>query len=149
MQFHIKHLAPGDALLLQQLTLLFANVFETGTPASSITYLQNLLERPGFVVYVTLCDGEVVAGLTAYELPMYSAGVSEMFIYDIAVLPAYQRKGLGKMLLSALKDHCRQRGIKEMFVPAHETDTHALDFYRSAGGVGERVVHFNFMTGQI
>lgn len=86
----------------------------------------------------------VAGGATAYVLAPYHARMPELFIYDVAIATQHQRKGLGAKLIAALKDYCRENNIGEMFVPAHEEDTHALDFYRSTGGKAEKVVLFTY-----
>jgi len=78
---------------------------------------------------------------------MYNSDSAELFIYDIAVRPEFQRKGVGKRLMLAAQAFCTQNGIKQMFVDANEADTHALDFYSSLGGRAEKVVQFTFLTG--
>jgi aminoglycoside 3-N-acetyltransferase I len=139
----IKRLSKQDILLTKQLILLFRTVFEmkkAKTPGKS--YLKELLRKPNFVAYIALYKNTVIGGLTAYELPMVYSEGSEMFIYDIAVKHEFQRNGIGKKLILALQKYCKQHRIKEIFVAANEEDTHALEFYRSAKGKAESVVHF-------
>jgi aminoglycoside 3-N-acetyltransferase I len=144
--FQIKRLGPQDAQIFHTLIRFFQEVFETETLLKvEEPYLTRLLENPGFVVYVVIFGNEIVGGLTAYELPMYYSEDSELFIYDIAIKPEFQRKGLGRQLLSSLKKHCVQNAIKVMFVEAHEEDKHAVDFYHSTGGHAEKVIHFNYI----
>jgi hypothetical protein len=52
--------------------------------------------------------------------------------------------GLSAKFLSSLIACCRQEGLGEMFVAAHEEDAGALDFYRAAGGREEKVRHFSY-----
>jgi aminoglycoside 3-N-acetyltransferase I len=144
-EFEMKRLRSGDAKLLQKLNLTFQEVFETPVvEAPSPSYLEKCLEQNSFLAYVILQGDQVIGGLTAYELPMYSAEHSEIFLYDIAVRKDFQRKGLGKKLLEFLNLYCKTNNIKLMFVEAHEEDEHALEFYHSTGGKAERVMHFNF-----
>ena len=141
----IKRLTTEDILIFKKLIHLFREVFEMKTPGIiKESYLKNLLEKQEFIAYAIIYENEVIGGLTAYELPMYYSGYSEVFIYDIAIQPEFQRKGLGKKLLLTLKEYCRQNGIKEIFVAANEEDKHALNFYKSIGGNAESVVHFNY-----
>ena len=107
-------------------------------------YLTKLLEKNDFIVLVAFYEKDLIGGLTAYELPLCSAEKSEIFIYDIAIKNEFQRKGVGKKLLSFLKDYCKQNDISIFFVEAHEEDVHAVDFYHSTGGNAEKVVHFNY-----
>ncbi len=79
---------------------------------------------------------------------MYYSNSSEIFLYDLAVKPEYQRMGIGKGLLQSLKEYCLKNGIKEFFVMAHEEDEHAIEFYRATGGRGERVVNFLYEASE-
>jgi aminoglycoside 3-N-acetyltransferase I len=146
-EFQLKRLDQNDVEIAKQLFLLFEKVFEMENFISvSVLYLTELLKRSDFIVYAAFHKNEIVGGLTAYELPMYYAEQSEIFIYDIAVQTEFQKMGLGKKLLATIKEYGKQNGIKELFVAANEEDEHALDFYRSTGGKEEKVFHFSFST---
>lgn len=139
----IKRLGKNDVLMAQKLFLLFKEVFEleNGERAKK-PYLAELLGNPNFIMYAAIRKNEPVGGLTAYQLPMYHREGSEMFIYDVAIKPEFQRMGIGKRLFITMKEYCQENEIREFFVLAHEEDTHALDFYTSTGGEAEKVVNF-------
>lgn len=144
-QLEIARLSNEDVTVALELFQLFREVFdEEDAIAISEEYLSSLLEKADFIVLCIRCKGIVVGGLTAYELPMHQFEGAEMFIYDIAIKPDYQRRGLGKKLLQALEEYCKQKGISQIFVDASVEDLHALDFYQSSGGKGEKVVQFTF-----
>ncbi len=143
-EFKIKKLKKGDELTFQKLILMFHEVFETNSNIPNLSYLKGLLANSAFVAYVIIHEDEVIGGLTAYELPMYYADSSELFIYDIAVKATFQRKGLGKKLLSSLGNYCKIVNAELMFVASNEEDKHAVEFYHSIGGKSEKVVHFNY-----
>jgi aminoglycoside 3-N-acetyltransferase I len=146
-EFQIKRLGQNDIEMTRQLFLLFEKVFEMKDFTSvNELYLTKLLQKPDFIIYVIVHNNEIIGGLTAYELPMYYSEQSEIFIYDIAIQTEFQRMGLGKKLLSIIKEYGRQNGIKEIFVAANEEDKYALDFYRSTGGKAEKVFHFTYST---
>jgi aminoglycoside 3-N-acetyltransferase I len=75
---------------------------------------------------------------------MTRAEASELFIYDLAVRPEFQRQGVGRALIAALRVAGAAEGISEAFVPADNEDTHALDFYRAVGGDPAGVTMFSF-----
>ncbi len=128
---------------------MFNVVFEEEYPTiGSEANSQRLLDDDRFIVLVALADNEVVGGLTAYELQKYYSDTSEIFIYDLAVKPEYQRMGIGKGLIQSLKEYCLKHGIKEFFVMAHEEDKHAIEFYRVTGGKSEKVVNFVYSTNE-
>ena len=142
-QFEIKQLTKEDLSLFKSLIHMFNEVFEEEQPAiANDAHLLKLLHNNGFVALTAISENEVVGGLTAYELPMVHSDHSEIFLYDMAVKPEYQRMGIGKSLIQNLKEYCNKNGIKVFFVMAHEEDEHAVEFYRSTGGKSEKVVNF-------
>lgn len=140
----IRRLTAGDADELKQLVLLFCDVFEMQKNGIAESRLQQLLADPHFVAFAAFENGVVCGGLTGYIMPMYYHTQSELYLYDMAVDITYQRQGIGRQLIAALKAFCRLRGISTMFVEAHAEDLHAVEFYRNTGGVAEQAVHFNF-----
>jgi aminoglycoside 3-N-acetyltransferase I len=143
-KIEVKRLNKQNLLDFQQLILLFQTVFEAKKHLIDASYLTQLLDKQFFIVYAIFVDNELAGGLTAYELPMYRAEYAEIFIYDIAIKPAFQRKGLGRKLLSEIENYCKQNKIPEMFVAADEADQHALDFYHATGGNASKVIHYNY-----
>jgi len=144
-KIEIKRLGKKDVEQFKEMISLFNEVFEIKKHKSTKkTYLQKVLKESSFIAMAAIYNNEIVGGLTAYELPMYYAKYSEVLIYDMAVLSEYQRQGIGKKLIAALKKYCRKKGIQYIFVPANEEDAHALAFYTSTGGKPEKVVHFNY-----
>jgi aminoglycoside 3-N-acetyltransferase I len=87
---------------------------------------------------------EVVGGVTAHTLPMTREQSSEIFIYDIAVHPDRQRRGVGKSLIAALRAAGAAEGIDTVFVDADVEDDHAIEFYRALGGEAAPVTAFTF-----
>jgi aminoglycoside 3-N-acetyltransferase I len=141
-QFEIKRLTKADLVIFNSLINLFSLVFEEEPKIGSEANSLRLLDHERFIVIVALAENEIAGGLTAYELPMYYLDSSEIFVYDLAVKPEYQRMGIGKGLLQNLKEYCIKSGIQDFFVMAHEEDEHAIEFYRATGGRAEKVVNF-------
>lgn len=143
----IIRLGINDVALAEKLLLLFQEAFQTESVAPPREpYLTKLLANPDFIACVALRENEVVGGVTAYELPMIHAERSELFIYDLAVQPAFQRKGVATRLLETLKEYGRQKGIGQLFVAANEEDAHAINFYLASRGNPENVLHFTFQA---
>jgi aminoglycoside 3-N-acetyltransferase I len=86
----------------------------------------------------------VVGGITAHTLPLTRSAMSELFIYDVAVHAAHQRRGVGRLLLDYLRSAAAEAGIAVAFVAADNEDAHALDFYRAVGGASAPVPIFTF-----
>ena len=149
MNITIKQLTAGDTAEFVQMLRLFENVFEMQDfQMQGAGYLTSLLARKDFIVFIVQHEGMIVGGLTAHVLPSYYSESSEVYIYDLAVETTFQRKGIGKKLLLSLTEYCSLYGYKEFFVQADEPDTHALEFYLSAGGTAEKVVHFYYKVNR-
>jgi len=143
-QIRIERLTLHDIERARELFLIIANVFETECRPGSDSYLTRILARPEFWAIAASVDGQIVGGLTAHTLPLTRLEEWEIFLYDIAVLPQYQRQGLGRQLVNALREQAAAEGITTTWVPADNEDTHALDFYRALGGEPVPVTIFTF-----
>ncbi|GBF43234.1 acetyltransferase [Leptospira ellinghausenii] len=150
LNISIKKLSANDLFEFLDLIRVFEDVFEMKQcqmPKES--YLQSLLSRDDFFVFVTLLDGKVIAGLTAYLLRQYYSERPLVYIFDLAVQTKWQRKGIGKSLIIKINEYCRKEGMEEVFVQADVADDYALDFYRSTGGLPEEVIHFTYPLNRI
>ena len=74
-----------------------ARTFGEEAEPLSDSYLTELLHRNSFWALAAFIADGIVGGLTAHALPMTKAQFSELMIYDIAVVPNYQRKGVGRI----------------------------------------------------
>jgi aminoglycoside 3-N-acetyltransferase I len=149
MDTTIIKLDAADARLLSDLLDVYEEAFgltEYIRPPSG--YLDQLLHHPMVTFLVAQYEDRVIGGLTAYTLPSVYFPASEVYLYDLAIQPAFQRRGIGIRLLDELKAHCIQANIREIFVQADLPDKHAIDFYLRNGGIPENVIHFSFPCTQ-
>lgn len=143
-EIRIDRLTVAERNRARELFLLMAGVFETRAEPLSDDYLTRILGRDDFWALAALVDGRTVGGLTAHTLPLTRGEVSEIFIYDLAVVAQYQRRGVGRRLVTTLRALAAAAGVSVVFVPADDEDTHALDFYRAVGGTPAPVTIFTF-----
>ena len=143
-EIQIERLSVSDLERARTLFTLMADVFEMESKVLSREYLTQLLMRGDFWALAASIGGRTVGGLTAHTLPLTHAELSEVFIYDIAVMPEYQRRGVGRRLVTTLRADAAAAGIGVVFVPADNEDTHALDFYHALGGSPAPVTIFTF-----
>jgi aminoglycoside 3-N-acetyltransferase I len=146
MNITIKKLESPDLQQFVQLVRLFEDVFNmenfTIPPEE---HLQSLLAQDGFYAFVALDENDrIVAGLTAYKLVQYYSTRPLVYIFDLAVKKELQRQGIGKKLIKAINNFCREAGAEEVFVQADRVDDYALDFYRKTTAIEEDVVHFYY-----
>ena len=108
-------------------------------------HLQKGLANESFLVFTAKAGDKIVGGLTAYVLNQYYSEKPLAYIYDLAVLTPYQRKGIGKKLMKSLAEYCGQNGFEEVYVQAEAVDEDAIEFYRATRPTGEEnVVHFYY-----
>ena len=132
METTIKSLSAKDVRAFVQLLRLFETAFEMEAfTLPSTKHLTLLLSKPNFLAVVATVNGSVVGGLTVYFLDQYYSTQPVAYLYDLAVAPPFQRRGIGKALINALRAFCIKRDVKEIFVQADKVDAHALQFYRS------------------
>lgn len=145
MTTEIKKLTHLDLGEFIQLIRVFEEVFEMEDfkmPAEK--HLSDLLQKEDFMVFVAISEQQVLGGLTAYTLRQYYTESHQVYIYDLAVKSAFQRKGIGKKIMAGIIDFCKETTMDEIFVQADLEDGHAIDFYRSTGGRAEEVIHFSY-----
>ncbi len=145
MNVDIKRLTGADTDTFKELISLFSAVFEMENfVMPDENHLEELLKNDQFFVFVALYDHQVAGGLTAYTLQQYYSTLPQVYIYDVAVAIIFQRKGIGKQLINAITDYCKEIGTAEVFVQAEEADAHAVAFYHSTGATAQKVIHFNY-----
>jgi aminoglycoside 3-N-acetyltransferase I len=134
MDYSVRRLTKDDLDIMRSLNGLFGEVFEDAESyhnhKPSDDYLREFLGREGNIVIVALQNGEVVGGLVAYVLDKFEQQRREVYLYDLAVSIAHQRKGIGRRLIDELKITARELGAYVVFVQADEGDE-AVAFYES------------------
>lgn len=130
MEIEIKLLTSNNIHEFEQLLKIFHIVFEHDVALPSKEYLQNLLSKEDFKVFVAKVDGSVVGGLTIYVLHGYYSEKPQAFIYDVGIEPSFQGRGIGKKLLNEVLGFCKDHGYSEAFVEAEGDDDEAIAFYR-------------------
>lgn len=105
-------------------------------------YLSRLLANDS-IIALAAGDGErVVGGLVAYELHKLEQARSEIYIYDLAVSPAFQRRGIATALIDELQALARDRAARVIYVQADYGDEPAIALYTKMGQ-REDVMHFD------
>lgn len=150
MNIALKKLSNLDSKDFVALLKVFEEAFEMENfTVPDEQYLQKILGKTDFMVFVIWLENQIIGGLTAHHLHSYYEQSSEIYIYDFAIKTEHQQKGYGKMLMSYLKDYCKANNIEEIFVQADAEDTHAVEFYQKTGGRAAKVIHFSYPIEKI
>ncbi|HMQ07909.1 MAG TPA: GNAT family N-acetyltransferase [Saprospiraceae bacterium] len=142
----IQVLRPQDIDKFYELITVFEKVFDMESfTRPNEAHLLKLLGEDEFIAVIALNNNKVIGGLTVYTLHQYYSEKPLAYIYDVAVLTEYQRKGIGKKLIEFTRELCRQKGFEELFVQADKVDDYAIDFYRLTTPTSEeQMVHFSY-----
>lgn len=131
----------SDLENLQKIVSIFDIVFEKKS-SPGIEHLKKILSEDRVFNLGAFINNNLIGGLSAHEMSLVS-GNKEFYIYDIGVLPEYQKMGIGTSLIRELKNEAKLRGISTIFVEAEADDDEAVAFYRSLGEEEITVRHFN------
>ncbi|MEP7167904.1 MAG: GNAT family N-acetyltransferase [Bacteroidota bacterium] len=149
MNIKTEKLNNRDTGKFTELIRVFEDVFKMNNfKMPDEIYLQGLLDKNDFFVFVALQDNKVIGGLTSYIMQQYYSKSPLVYIYDLAVKTEFQRQGIGKMLIAANNNFCRGIGVEAVMVEADEVDDYAIEFYQKTGAKGEKVIHFDYLLNE-
>jgi len=131
---NVRRLGATDVALARRTFALLREVFAEPAAPLSDEYLAALLARDEFWAFAALQDETPVGGITAHALRMTHHEATELFVFDLAVDPRHQRRGIGRLLLETLRREAGGAGLGTTFVAADQDDRHALAFYAALGG---------------
>ncbi len=103
-----------------------------GPPRPDAT--RTFLDAPGHHILMAFDDrdGRAVGMVTGVEMTMPDKG-TEMFLYELAVDPSAQGRGIGTALAAALAEIAVQHGCYDMWVLTDHDNLPALGAYRRSG----------------
>jgi aminoglycoside 3-N-acetyltransferase I len=130
----IKRLGSKDRRIAKELFYLFQKEDGKKPLPPDLAYLSKLLMRTSFFVLVAYKNKKLAGGLTAYALPMYKNGSSEMFLFEIGVKRQFRQQGIGRLLIERLKELALKKKMKLMFVLTSLDNLPAQKLYESVGG---------------
>ncbi len=103
---------------------------ETGldhTETESLNDLAKQLAWDSDLVMVAENDGEVVGVVVG------TIDGTRAYFYRLAVLPHLQGSGIGRMLVEAIENRFRQRGVNRVLIMVNQENPEVLPFYHSLG----------------
>ena len=128
MSIEIRLLRAGDEAALARVA---EDVFDDPLdPRATAEFLSD----PRHHLAVAIEDGLVVGFASAVLYLHPDKPRPEMWINEVGVAPAWQRRGLGRRLLDALLDVARAADGTEAWVLTDRTNAAAMQLYASAGG---------------
>lgn len=92
-----------------------------------------LREQPGALVLLAISEGRVVGIASCFFGFSTFAARPLLNIHDLAVLPEYRGRGIGRALLAAAEERAVARGCCKVTLEVLETNTGARRLYRESG----------------
>ncbi len=136
-KIEIRRLGPGDASVLDRVA---ADVFDQ---AINKKRLAVYLREPGHLLFVAICDGEVI-GQARGMIHHHPDMEDELYIDNLGVAPSFQRQQIGTRLIKALLKSGKEQGCREAWVGTEQDNEAARKLYESLGDSGELVVFFTY-----
>lgn len=131
----IRPVGPADRALFRRVA---ADVFDGAVmPERLAAYL----DAPDHLMVLALRDGEVV-GQVAAVIHRHPDMPDELYIDNLGVTPALQRRGIGRRLMQAIFAIGRARGCEEAWVATESDNRPARALYTRLGPVEDEPVAF-------
>jgi len=126
IEMEIKRLSAGDERELEQASVCFDHPIRAAAA-------RRFLKSDTHHILIAYESGQVAGFVSGVETTHPDKG-TEMFLYELAVIERFRKRGYGTALVRALADLARERECYGMWVLAERDDAAALKTYQAAGG---------------
>ncbi|WP_106769886.1 GNAT family N-acetyltransferase [Paenibacillus faecalis] len=121
-----------DAAQLMELDELVWDRYTAPEPLHWTSRESYLLNCPPGTQLVAVC-GDVICGYVGFCPPTGLESNSHVYELNIAVHPLYQRNGIGRRLIQAVKDLARLEGKTKLRLRVLSCNPGAIAFYKACG----------------
>lgn len=126
----IRRASPDEAEIIAAMTTVaytrYVPLLGRQPQPMTADYRQILAEHPVWL----LCLGDQPAGVLVLMI-----ATDHMLVYNVAVSPAYQKRGLGRQLLAWAEQEARQAGYTRLRLYTNELMVENIGLYRRLGYV--------------
>jgi GNAT superfamily N-acetyltransferase len=102
-----------------------------------------VIDRGGYI-YLAMYEGEVIGTAALVKEPD-----DEFELAKMAVAPAFQGKGISKLLIEKCIDQARQKGARKLFLYSNSQLKKALQLYTRYGFKQVPVINSPFLTADV
>jgi len=127
----VRRLTAADAEIAVTL------VAEISAKAVSADYMRQFLSNDVNYLFAALADDRPVGFLVAHRLERLKEETYKLFIYEVDVVPEFQRMGVGTRLMEQAKAVVENEKMICAFVFTDHRNSTAIEFYKRTGGVAE------------
>jgi ribosomal protein S18 acetylase RimI-like enzyme len=137
MEVEIRRMRPGDEAVLENVA---PDVFDEAIDPAR---LAAFLAEPRHMMVLALVDGLVV-GQGRAIVHMSPDQADELYIDNMGVDPAFQRRGYGGRILDELLAWGREKGCDHAWLGTESDNTAAQALYGSRGGKLQHMVYYEW-----
>ena len=96
---------------------------------------QRFLKDPQNWIFAAIHEDSVIGFAYGYELNRLDRKQNMLYIHEVGVMEAYQRKGVGYKMMCELLQECKRQNICKCFLTTYQNNVGANALYRKLGGL--------------
>ena len=100
----------------------------------SVDYMRKFLDMESNYLVVASEGGIPLGYVLAYRLPRFDRDRSMLYVHDVTVAANRRGEGIGRRMLEATVQLCRDEGLVKMFLITGKNNLPAMKLYRGSGG---------------
>jgi ribosomal protein S18 acetylase RimI-like enzyme len=100
---------------------------------ASVSTIRSFLQRPENILLLACQGDQVIGSLNGYSLGHPDRQSPQFLLYEIDVLPLFQKKGVGQALVKAFVDLARYSQVFEVWVLTNASNEAAMKMYLKCG----------------
>ena len=131
MDISVRRLTTDDAETAASL------VYDLSARSVSAEYLRRFLSNDANYLFAAFAGSRPVGFLLAHRLERLKEESYKLLIYEVDVVPEFQRHGVGTKLMEQAKSVIENENMICSFVFTDQRNTAAIEFYKSTGGIAE------------
>ena len=96
------------------------------------------LSNPANYFFACIQCDKIIGYVCGYELNRLDSAGNMLYIHGVGVHADYRRQSVGKQMITAVKELCKQNGIQKIFLYTHKANAAACALYDATGGAAHR-----------
>jgi ribosomal protein S18 acetylase RimI-like enzyme len=128
-----RRLTFNDIPIVEEILKNLIDIADRGKPFPSMSHWKSLFNNPACYLIAALESGKSLGFALAYRFPSLYAEEEMAYLYDIEVLEAERKKGIGRQLITHLLEELKKDGTKSMWLGTEMDNIPAQQLYASTG----------------